>query len=58
MVAIENMDILRQNGFEIDIDLDIAVSESGRLKLTAQPVSKSTTFDLKGMMEHCGCIQT
>jgi DNA mismatch repair protein PMS2 len=46
MVATDNIDVLRKNGFELDID-EKALSGS-RLMLTAQPVNKSTVFDLKG----------
>ena len=49
MIAIENVDVLRQNGFELDVDEEGSEGSSGsRLKLTAQPVSKSTVFDMKG----------
>ncbi len=51
MVAIENMDVLRQNGFEVEDADDDEVQEmgsGGRLRLVAQPVSKSTEFDIKG----------
>jgi hypothetical protein len=44
----ENMDILRQNGFEVSIDEADPEGGSCRLKLVAQPVSKSTVFDVKG----------
>ena len=50
MLAIENIDILKQNGFEIDVGPENAISEGNRLMLTAQPVSKSTTFDMKGIL--------
>ncbi|KAF9002160.1 hypothetical protein BDQ17DRAFT_1357531 [Cyathus striatus] len=43
------MEILRQNGFEVDVDDD---GNSGqRLQLTAQPVSKNTVFDMKDLEE-------
>lgn len=54
MIARENIDILRQNGFEIavkggDNDVDDEESEvRERVYLVAQPVSKSTVFDMKG----------
>ncbi|KJA16757.1 hypothetical protein HYPSUDRAFT_147301 [Hypholoma sublateritium FD-334 SS-4] len=51
MLAKENIDILKQNGFEIDVDPEDAISEGSRLMLTAQPVSKSTTFDMKDLEE-------
>lgn len=43
----ENLDVLQRNGFEV------GVSEDGRgateeLVLIAQPVSKSTVFDMRG----------
>ncbi|KDQ51775.1 hypothetical protein JAAARDRAFT_73425 [Jaapia argillacea MUCL 33604] len=50
LVAIEKIDVLRQNGFEIDVDEE-APSGQGRLKLTARPVSKSTVFDMKDLEE-------
>jgi DNA mismatch repair protein PMS2 len=49
LTAIENIEILQQNGFEVEIDQDAPAGQGSRLKLTAQPVSKSTTFDMKGM---------
>ena len=47
IVAIENLDVLQQNGFEVEVD-ESEGSQGGRLKLTAQPISKSTVFDMKG----------
>ncbi len=46
LVAVENVDILRQNGFELDISEERAPGR--RMQLTAQPISKSTVFDMKG----------
>lgn len=52
VVALENVDILRQNGFEIDVEEDDGLGNSRRrLILVAQPVSKSTVFDLKDLEE-------
>ena len=50
LVAMENIEILRQNGFEIDVneDPDLSSGQGHRLKLVAQPISKSTVFDMKG----------
>lgn len=48
LLATENIDVLRQNGFEIDLDGDVAPGEGHRLRLVAQPTSKSTVFDMKG----------
>ncbi|KAG6901142.1 hypothetical protein C0995_016557 [Termitomyces sp. Mi166 len=50
LVALENMDVLRQNGFEVEkIEGDDDLRQGARLQLVAQPVSKSTTFDMKGI---------
>ncbi|EKM52503.1 uncharacterized protein PHACADRAFT_260955, partial [Phanerochaete carnosa HHB-10118-sp] len=53
LLALENIDILRQNGFEIDTEG--GSEEQGesrrRLRLVAQPVSKSTVFDIKDLEE-------
>lgn len=48
MVALENINVLQQNGFEIDVDAEASVGQGNKLKLAAQPVSKNTTFDMKG----------
>jgi hypothetical protein len=60
LVAIENLDVLKRNGFELEVredpdsDVEMVDDESsgsqmrGRLSLVAQPVSKSTMFDMKG----------
>jgi DNA mismatch repair protein PMS2 len=48
MLAMENIEVLQQNGFEVDVDDDTGSGLGHRLKLVAQPVSKSTTFDMKG----------
>lgn len=49
MMALENLDVLRQNGFEIEVDEEVDPEESRRLKLLSIPVSKSIVFDVKGM---------
>ncbi|KIM43925.1 hypothetical protein M413DRAFT_371356 [Hebeloma cylindrosporum] len=48
MVALENINVLQQNGFEIDVEAEASIGQGSKLKLTAQPVSKNTTFDMKG----------
>jgi len=53
MLASENIDVLRQNGFEIHVDENASVDQGGRLKLVAIPVSKSTVFDVKGNSVLC-----
>ena len=50
LLAMENVEVLRQNGFEVD-EMGCADSCLGhRLQLVAQPVSKSTNFDMKGVL--------
>ncbi|RDX43321.1 DNA mismatch repair protein MutL [Lentinus brumalis] len=49
IVALENVDVLRQNGFELDVSEDRAPGQ--RMQLTAQPISKSTVFDMKDLEE-------
>ncbi|KAF8520420.1 hypothetical protein BU17DRAFT_46831, partial [Hysterangium stoloniferum] len=51
MVAMENVDVLRNNGFEVLIDENAPAGNGERIKLVAQPVSKSTTFDMKDLAE-------
>lgn len=56
MLAVENMDVLKLNGFELEraeereASEGEAGSESMRapLQLVAQPMSKDTIFDVKG----------
>lgn len=47
LVAIDNLDVLKQNGFEVDVDPD--ADAGSRLRLVAQPVSKNTNFTVQGM---------
>ncbi|KAG6887789.1 hypothetical protein C0992_010743, partial [Termitomyces sp. T32_za158] len=52
LVALENLDVLRRNGFEVEeAGEEDGVRPGDRLQLVAQPVSKSTTFDMKDMEE-------
>ena len=44
----ENIAVLRQNGFEVEVDDEVGSGLGHRLKLVAQPVSKDATFDMKG----------
>jgi DNA mismatch repair protein PMS2 len=46
LVALENMGVLQQNGFEVAVEEDQPAGR--RLKLVAQPVSKNTEFDTQG----------
>ncbi|KAF5319675.1 hypothetical protein D9619_008398 [Psilocybe cf. subviscida] len=53
MVAIENLDILQKNGFEVTLEdeQESEDSQGSRLKLTATPISKNTVFDMKDLEE-------
>ncbi|KAF9259454.1 hypothetical protein L218DRAFT_665558 [Marasmius fiardii PR-910] len=65
ILAMENMDVLRRNGFDLharddgdDGDVDQCIEEGSdmersrnRLSLTALPISKGTVFDLKDLEE-------
>lgn len=46
LVALENMNVLQQNGFEVAVEEDQPAGR--RLRLVAQPVSKNTEFDSQG----------
>ena len=48
MIARDHLDVLRQNGFEVEDSGAGDDSDGARLRLVAQPVSKSTTFDMRG----------
>ena len=50
IVAIENMDVLKANGFEVVIDEDKPPGRGERVFLGAMPVSKDTVFDFKGVL--------
>jgi hypothetical protein len=41
---------LQQNGFEVEVNDEETRGQGSRLKLVAQPVSKSTVFDMKGLL--------
>ncbi|KAJ7641827.1 MutL C terminal dimerization domain-containing protein [Roridomyces roridus] len=52
LLALENLDLLRQNGFEVSATTaDDDEGGSSHLSLTAQPISKSTVFDMKDLEE-------
>lgn len=58
MLAVENMDVLKLNGFELErVEEQEAIGDEGEegpegvrmpLQLIAQPMSKDTVFDMKG----------
>ena len=43
----ENLDVLQRNGFEVGVSED-GMGTAEELVLIAQPVSKSTVFDMRG----------
>lgn len=51
LLAIENLGVLQQNGFEVNVDDQTGSGLGHRLQLVAQPVSKSTNFDMKDLEE-------
>ncbi|GAA6017569.1 hypothetical protein JCM8202_000336 [Rhodotorula sphaerocarpa] len=56
ITAMEHTDTLRLNGFEVAIDENADVGE--RVKLTAQPVSRETVFDIGDLEELVELIAT
>lgn len=46
LVALENMEVVLQNGFEVELEVDQPAGR--RLRLLAQPVSKKTEFGVQG----------
>jgi hypothetical protein len=48
MLAVDNIEVLKSNGFEISVDPDCAYGVHKKIKLVAQPMSKSTVFNVKG----------
>jgi DNA mismatch repair ATPase MutL len=50
LLAADNVELLRQNGFEVEVagHGELETGQRHRLELVAQPVSKSTVFDMKG----------
>ena len=54
-MALENLDVLKQNGFELDVHEDGPPGQ--RVHLLAQPMSKGTVFDTKGavLFSRCDC---
>ncbi|KAL1721545.1 MutL C terminal dimerization domain-containing protein [Schizophyllum commune] len=57
MIARDHLDVLRQNGFEVEDSGAGDDSDGARLRLVAQPVSKSTTFDMRDLEELIHLLQ-
>ena len=47
VLVVENIEVLRQNGFDVSVTQD-EETEEARLALSAQPISKDKVFDFKG----------
>ncbi|BGP71465.1 DNA mismatch repair protein PMS1 [Rhodotorula toruloides] len=56
ITALEHLDLLRLNGYEVAIDEDAQIGE--RVKLVAQPVSKETVFDVGDFEELIHLIES
>ncbi|PSR71668.1 hypothetical protein PHLCEN_2v12521 [Hermanssonia centrifuga] len=52
LIAIDNIDVLRQNGFDVVVEEPSDNGVTQQIKLVAQPVSKTTVFDMKGGTTH------
>ena len=48
LLAMKNVAVLGQNGFEVEVDDEGECGRGCKLKLIAQPISKSAVFDMKG----------
>lgn len=48
LLAMEHLDVLRQNGFDVKLDESEGARVGSRLQLVAHPVSKSTVFTVRG----------
>lgn len=55
IIAIENVEILRLNGFDVLINEDADIGQ--RVKLIAQPVSKDTVFGVEGSSFLLPCVR-
>ncbi|KIM25641.1 hypothetical protein M408DRAFT_331017 [Serendipita vermifera MAFF 305830] len=51
LVALENIEVLQSNGFEVELEEDEAEGTGSKLLLVSQPVSKSTVFDMNDLSE-------
>ncbi|KAF8340349.1 MutL C terminal dimerization domain-containing protein, partial [Cantharellus anzutake] len=55
ITAMDNLEILRANGFEVKVSQDVPVGK--RLELVARPQSKGTVFDLTDLEELISLMQ-
>ncbi|KAG8774224.1 hypothetical protein FRC12_002100 [Ceratobasidium sp. 428] len=51
LTALDNLDILKKNGFVVQVDKEAPEGERPKLRLAAQPSSKDTMFDMKDLEE-------
>ncbi|CCM04153.1 uncharacterized protein FIBRA_06315 [Fibroporia radiculosa] len=57
LLARENVNVLKQNGFEVELSPDDGCGGARRLQLIAQPTSKETVFDVKDLEELLHLLQ-
>ncbi|KAL1748229.1 histidine kinase-like ATPase [Schizophyllum fasciatum] len=57
LIALDHLDVLRQNGFEVEVGDLGHETDGARSRLVAQPVSKSTTFDMRDLEELIHLLQ-
>ncbi|QRV85037.1 DNA mismatch repair protein MutL [Ceratobasidium sp. AG-Ba] len=51
LTAIDNLEVLKKNGFVVQVDKDVPDGDRPKLRLAAQPMSKDTMFDMKDLEE-------
>ncbi|KAG8736612.1 hypothetical protein FRC10_009129 [Ceratobasidium sp. 414] len=51
LIALDNLEVLKKNGFVVQVDKDAPEGERPKLRLAAQPMSKNTMFDMKDLEE-------
>jgi DNA mismatch repair protein PMS2 len=48
LTALDHIDVLKKNGFVLQVDKEAPEGERPKVRLVAQPMSKNTMFDMKG----------
>ncbi|KAG9086210.1 hypothetical protein FS749_003846 [Ceratobasidium sp. UAMH 11750] len=51
LTALDNLEVLKKNGFVVQVDKDAPEGERPKLRLAAQPMSKNIMFDMKDLEE-------
>lgn len=55
LTVVDNLQVLRENGFDIVVREDAAPGSGNRIQLVSQPISKDTVFDMNGK-NHIPCL--